>query len=240
MTKSSLSVDHLISIYDLEKKDIDKILKKAIDLKKKQKKGVKHEELYGKTLAMVFEKPSTRTRVSFETGMTQLGGHAINLSPRDIQLARGETIEDTGRVLSRYVDGVMARVNTHATLMHLARVSSVPVINGLSDFNHPCQVLSDLLTIKEHKGRLKDLKIAWVGDGNNVCHSLMYACGKLDLDLWMATPNYLRPEKGVRIEADKMSMAACELTMDPMEAVQDADVVYTDTWVSMGDAQAAR
>ena len=227
-----LSVNHLISLYDLSREEFQKIFKRTAELKKKPKKGKKL--LKDKTLTMLFEKPSTRTRVSFETAMTQLGGHAQYIDATTTQLGRGETIADTARVLSRYVDGIMARVNNHNTLLDFAINSEIPIINGLSDFNHPVQAISDLFTILEKKGKLAGLKLGWVGDATNVCHSLMYACGKLDVDMWIATPNFFRPNDGVRIEADKLSLAATEYTTDAFEAVSKADVVYTDTWKSMG------
>ncbi|MBN1159628.1 MAG: ornithine carbamoyltransferase [Candidatus Diapherotrites archaeon] len=229
-----LSVSHIVSLYDLSTEDFNKIFKKAAALKKDYESGKKTKILENKTLAMIFEKPSTRTRVSFEAAMTQLGGHAQYIDATTTQSGRGETIADTARVLSKYVDGIMARVNDHSTILDFVINSEVPVINGLSDFNHPVQALSDMFTIWEKKKKFKGLKLAWVGDATNVCHSLMYACGKLDVDMWIAVPNLYRPNKGVIIEADKLSLAATEITTDPKEAASDADVVYTDTWASMG------
>jgi ornithine carbamoyltransferase len=193
--------------------------------------------LKGKTLAMIFEKPSTRTRISFEVGMWQLGGYALYLSAEDLQLGRGETISDTARVLSRYVNGIMARVFGHQTILDLIHSSTVPVINGLSDFSHPCQGLADLFTIYEKKGRLSGLKLAYVGDGNNVAHSLLYGCSKVGMDIILACPKGYEPRSevvaGAKEEAKK---SGCEVkvTIDPREAVKGADVVYTDVWASMG------
>lgn len=188
------------------------------------------------TLAMIFQKRSTRTRVSFEAGMNQLGGDAVFLSQDDLQLGRGETIADTARSLARYVDAVMARVYSHSDVVELARHSDVPVINGLSDYNHPCQALADLHTIKEVKGF--DSSLAWVGDGNNVCHSLLHGCSKLGMDITVATPEGYEPSGDVVERAEEWASESggeVETTHDPVEAVTDKDVVYTDSWVSMGD-----
>jgi len=218
-----ISVENLVSLADLTKNDFDIIFNLAKDLKEKCKSGVSHELLKGKTLAMVFEKSSTRTRVSFETGMTQLGGHAIFLGKNDIQMGRGESVGDTAKTLSEYVDLIMARTYEHKLVEELADNSSIPVINGLTNFNHPCQILADLFTVLEKKGKIEGLKFAWIGDGNNVCHSFINASKKLGFDLIVATPEGYKP----KIE--------CNWTSDPKEAVKDADVVVTDTWVSMGD-----
>lgn len=190
-------------------------------------------DLAGRTMAMIFQKPSTRTRVSFETGMFQLGGHAINLSPSEMQLSRGETIGDTAAALSRYVDVIMARVFDHGDLDALAENSAVPVVNGLSDSFHPCQTLADLLTIRERMGRLKGLKVCWVGDGNNVCNSLIYGCARTGIDMSVAAPQRFRPMRSVVSEArDTISI---EQTADPSRAVSGADVVMTDTFSSIHD-----
>ena len=187
---------------------------------------------------MIFEKPSTRTRVSFETGMFQLGGHALTLSPNDLQLSRGESIADTARTLSRYVNVVMARVYDHKSLETFARNSSIPVINGLSDSYHPCQILADLMTIKEHKKNLKKIKIAWVGDGNNVCNSLILGCAKLKIQLSVAIPDGYEPEFDViKIGKDAEIL---EVSDNPETAVQDADVVMTDTFVSIHNTNSDR
>ena len=180
---------------------------------------------------MIFQKPSTRTRVSFETGMFQLGGHALNLSADDLQLKRGETIEDTAKTLSRYVDVIMARVYSHDEIEILAKNSTVPVINGLSDSFHPCQILADLMTVKEKKKKLEGLKIAWIGDGNNVCNSMIYGCAKTSVDISIATPKGYEPNHDVIKESKKF--IDIELLSDPILAVKNADVVVTDTFVSI-------
>ncbi|MCH8973350.1 MAG: ornithine carbamoyltransferase, partial [Thaumarchaeota archaeon] len=195
------------------------------------KKGKHSNLLKNKTLAMIFEKPSTRTRVSFETGMFQLGGHALNLSSNDMQLSRGESIEDTAKTLSRYVNVIMARVYDHKIIEKLAKHSSVPVINGLSDSFHPCQILADLMTIKEKKKKLKGLKIAWIGDGNNVCNSLIYGCARSGLSISIATPKGYEPDK--KVVKDSKKHTDVELTNDPIKSVKNADVVMTDTFKSI-------
>ena len=234
MMKSGMD---LISIHDLSAGDVEEILALAADLKVRQKAGIPHPLLAGKTLGMIFEKSSTRTRVSFEVGMYQLGGRALFLSSRDLQLGRGEPIADTARVLSRYLDGIMIRTYGHERIEELARWADVPVINALSDLLHPCQALTDLLTIREHKGRLAGLKMAYVGDGNNMTHSLMYAAAKVGMHFAAATPAGYEPNEKVvqnaRADASETG-ASVTLTHDPKEAVRDADVVVTDTWASMG------
>jgi ornithine carbamoyltransferase len=227
----------LASLADLTKEEIEEILKTSELLKLQSLRGQEHLLLKGKTLGMIFEKPSTRTRVSFEVGMWQLGGHALHLSATDLQLGRGETIADTARVLSRYVDGIMARVFVHQTILDLIQYSSVPVINGLSDFTHPCQGLADLFTIYEKKGYLLGLKLAYIGDGNNVAHSLIYGCSKVGIDFALACPKGYEPSSKVvsegREEARKRDKVVI-ITNDPVEAVHGADVIYTDVWASMG------
>ncbi|MDH7509363.1 MAG: ornithine carbamoyltransferase [Methanomassiliicoccales archaeon] len=224
----------IISVRDLEP-DLDELLDLALDLK--SGRVSKEGALKGKTLAMIFEKPSTRTRVSFEVGMAQLGGHALYLSPRDLQIGRGETIADTARVLSRYVDAIMYRAFSHEMMLELARNATVPVINGLDDLEHPCQIMADLLTVKEKKGKLKGIKMAYVGDGNNVCNSLLLGAAIVGMDFVAACPNGYEPNN--EIVADAVSIAKrknciSEVINDPYEAVKDADVVYTDVWTSMG------
>jgi ornithine carbamoyltransferase len=227
----------LASLYDLTKEEIEQILKTSELLKFQILRGQEHPLLKGKTLAMIFEKPSTRTRVSFEVGMWQLGGYALYLSATDLQLGRGETIGDTARVLSRYVDGIMARVFAHQTILDLVKYSAVPVINGLSDLTHPCQGLADLFTIYEKKGYLSGLKLAYIGDGNNVAHSLIYGCSKVGIDIAVANPKGYEPNPKVvsegREEARRKGKVVT-VTNDPVEAVLGADVVYTDVWASMG------
>ena len=237
MTKKPHNVD-ILTLDDLESKEINNIIDLAIDLKKELKKGKEKPLLQNKTLAMIFEKPSTRTRVSFETGMFQLGGHALTLSPNDLQLSRGESIADTARTLSRYVNVVMARVYDHKSLETFARNSSIPVINGLSDSYHPCQILADLMTIKEHKKNLKKIKIAWIGDGNNVCNSLILGCAKLKIQLSVAIPDGYEPEFDV-IKIGKEA-EILEVSDNPETAVQDADVVMTDTFVSIHNTNSDR
>jgi len=237
MNKKPHNVD-ILTLDELESKEINNIIDLAIDLKKELKKGKEKPLLQNKTLAMIFEKPSTRTRVSFETGMFQLGGHALTLSPNDLQLSRGESIADTARTLSRYVNVVMARVYDHKSLETFARNSSIPVINGLSDSYHPCQILADLMTIKEHKKNLKKIKIAWIGDGNNVCNSLILGCAKLKIQLSVAIPDGYEPEFDViKIGKDAEIL---EVSDNPEVAVQDADVVMTDTFVSIHNTNSDR
>ena len=237
MNKKPHKVD-ILTLDELESKEINNIIDLAIDLKKELKKGKEKPLLQNKTLAMIFEKPSTRTRVSFETGMFQLGGHALTLSPNDLQLSRGESIADTARTLSRYVNVVMARVYDHKSLETFARNSSIPVINGLSDSYHPCQILADLMTIKEHKKNLKKIKIAWIGDGNNVCNSLILGCAKLKIQLSVAIPDGYEPEFDV-IKIGKEA-EILEVSDNPETAVQDADVVMTDTFVSIHNTSSDR
>ncbi|EJO21391.1 ornithine carbamoyltransferase [Selenomonas sp. FOBRC6] len=228
----------LLSIHELSADDVEEILTLAADLKAKQKAGIPHKLLAGKTLGMIFEKSSTRTRVSFEVGMYQLGGQALFLSSRDLQLGRGEPIKDTARVLSRYLDGIMIRTYGHERIEELARYADIPVINALSDLLHPCQALTDLLTIREYKGKnLAGLKMAYVGDGNNMTHSLMYAAAKVGMHFAAATPEGY--EANAKVVANAKADAAATgatvtITHDPNEAVEGADVIVTDTWASMG------
>ena len=228
----------LLSIHELSADDVEEILTLAADLKAKQKAGIPHKLLAGKTLGMIFEKSSTRTRVSFEVGMYQLGRQALFLSSRDLQLGRGEPIKDTARVLSRYLDGIMIRTYGHERIEELARYADIPVINALSDLLHPCQALTDLLTIREYKGKnLAGLKMAYVGDGNNMTHSLMYAAAKVGMNFAAATPEGYEPNAEVvaNAKADAAATGATvTITHDPMEAVEGADVIVTDTWASMG------
>ncbi len=227
----------LDSLLHLTKEELEQILKTSELLKYQLLRGEEHPLLKGKTLAMIFEKPSTRTRVSFEVGMWQLGGYALYLSAGDLQLGRGETVADTAQVLSRYVNGIMARVFAHQTILDLVKYSRVPVINGLSDFTHPCQGLADLFTIYEKKGRLSGLKLAYVGDGNNVAHSLLYGCSKVGMNITLACPKGYEPNPEVvsgAKEEGRRSGCKVNVTSDPREAVRGADVIYTDVWASMG------
>lgn len=227
----------LASLYDLTREEMEQIFKTSELLKLQSLRGQDHPLLKGKTLAMIFEKPSTRTRVSFEVGMWQLGGYALYLSSSDLQLGRGETIGDTAQVLSRYAQGIMARVFAHQTILDLVKYSRVPVINGLSDFSHPCQGLADLFTVYEKKGRLEGLKFAYVGDGNNVAHSLLYGCSKMGVNITIGCPKGYEPDpKVVDHSKEEAKRTGCEVKVihDPKEAVKGADVVYTDVWASMG------
>ncbi|MGC1425526.1 MAG: ornithine carbamoyltransferase [Nitrosotalea sp.] len=221
----------LLTLNELSKHELLEIIENAINLKKDLKKGISKPLLKNKTLAMIFQKPSTRTRVSFETGMFQMGGHALNLSADDLQLKRGETIEDTAKTLSRYVDLIMARVYLHDEVEILSKNATVPVINGLSDSFHPCQILADLMTIKEKKKKLGGLKIAWIGDGNNVCNSMIYGCAKVSIDINIATPKGYEPNQDVI--KDSKNFIDIQLLRNPELAVKDADVVVTDTFVSI-------
>ena len=227
----------LSSLYDLTREEMEQIFKTSELLKLQNLRGQEHPLLKGKTLAMIFEKPSTRTRVSFEAGMWQLGGYALYLSSTDLQLGRGETVGDTAQVLSRYVHGIMARVFSHQTILDLVKYSRVPVVNGLSDFSHPCQGLADLFTIYEKKGDLSGFKLAYIGDGNNVVHSLIYGCSKVGMNIILGCPKGFEPNAKVLSEGKKEAKrSGCEVrvTNDPKEAVKGADVVYTDVWASMG------
>jgi len=233
----SLKGRDLLSLYDFTKEEIEEFLKTGETLKIKSKIGENSPVLAGKKLGLIFEKPSTRTRVSFEVAMYELGGHAIYLSSNELQLKRGETIADTARVLSRYLDGIMARVFFHKDIVELAKFADIPVINGLSDMFHPCQVLGDLLTIKEKKGRLDGIKLTYLGDGNNVCHSLMLGGVKMGMQIIVSTPKEYSPNKEVLNwikEDEKKYKGEVLLIENPVEAVKGSDVVYTDVWVSMG------
>ena len=229
--KLKIKNKNILTLDELNSKEIEHLLELAIELKKEQKKGHEKPILQNKTLAMIFEKPSTRTRVSFEVGMLQLGGHAITLSSDNLQMSRGETISDTAKTLSRYVDAIMARVYDHDTLEEFSAYSSIPVINGLSNLYHPCQILADLMTIKEHKKNLKKIKIAWIGDGNNVCNSLILGCSKLQIEISVATPDGFEPSD-IAVSTAKLH-TKIEITNDPITAITDADVVMTDTFVSI-------
>lgn len=227
----------LISLHDLTSEEVKSLLELGIKLKAETKAGKEHHILKGKTLGMIFTKSSTRTRVSFEVGMTQLGGYPLFLSSNDIQLGRGETIYDTAKVLERFLDGIMIRTYAHQDVLDLAEYANIPVINALTDLLHPCQVLADLMTAYEHKGKLEGLKLAYIGDGNNMAHSLMYGCAKAGLDCAVAAPDDYQCDSEVVANAkDDFKKSGRELiiTNDPVEAIKNADIVYTDTWVSMG------
>ncbi|MGB9802248.1 ornithine carbamoyltransferase [Desulfofundulus sp.] len=232
----------LLSLHDFTPEEIVTILDLADELKSKQKKGIPHPYLAGKTLGMIFQKSSTRTRVSFEVAMYQLGGYALYLNAGDLQLGRGETIADTARVLSRYLDGIMIRTYAQSDVEELARYADIPVINGLTDLLHPCQVLADLQTIRERKGRLAGLKLAYVGDGNNVCHSLLIGCAKTGMHISVASPPGYQPREEIveTARSDALSTGSrIEILTDPVAAVAGADVVVTDVWASMGQEQEA-
>lgn len=225
-------MEHLLKLLDLTTEDITDILNLADQLKYEQKNGIKHKHLEGKTLGMIFQKSSTRTRVSFEVGMYQLGGSALFLSPRDLQIGRGEPIQDTARVLSRYLDGIMIRTFEQKEVEDLAKYGSIPIINGLTDFAHPCQVLADLMTIKEFKGKLKGLKLAFIGDGNNMANSLIVGCLKMGMKVAIASPKGYEPDKEV-LEFAKGNPDFL-LTTDIYEAAKDADAIiqmYGVVWV---------
>ncbi len=228
---------HFISIQDISSQQLYDLLDLADKLKAQTKAGIAHPLLAGKTLGMIFAKSSTRTRVSFEVGMVQLGGHALFLSTQDIQLGRGETIADTARVMSRFLDGIMIRTFSHQDVLDLAEFGSIPIINGLTDLLHPCQALADLMTVRERKGKLRGLKMAYLGDGNNVAHSLLLACAKAGMDIAVATPPDFMCDDSIveaaRQEAGKQG-SQVTITQDPMAAAAGADALYTDTWVSMG------
>ena len=226
-----LKTKDLLTLAELTPKEFSGLIDYSIKLKKDLKNKKNHTELKNKTLTMIFQKPSTRTRVSFETGMYQLGGHAINLSSNDMQLSRGESVEDTAKTLSRYSDCVMARVYDHGLLEVLSKHASIPIINGLSDSFHPCQILADFMTIKEKKKKFKGLKIAWIGDGNNVCNSMIYGAALSGASMSIATPKGFTPEKKVVKESENLTEIT--LTTDPTIAAKNADVVVTDTYSSI-------
>jgi ornithine carbamoyltransferase len=227
----------LLTIQELTTGDIEKILERSAWLKKAQTAGTVHHPLKGKSLGMIFEKSSTRTRVSFEVGMYQLGGQALFLSPNDLQMGRGEPVSDTAKTLSRYLDGIMIRTFTQSMVEDLAKHATIPVINGLTDLHHPCQALADLFTIQEKRGSLKGLTFCYVGDGNNMAHSLIEACVKVGMHVSLACPAGYAPDAGILREAKQVAnQTGSELRMtdDPKKAVTDADIVYTDVWASMG------
>ncbi len=227
---------HLLTLESLSTEEIKDILNLADQLKYELKQGIEHHHLKGKTLGMIFEKSSTRTRVSFETGMYQLGGHPLFLSSNDLQIGRGEPVEDTARVLSRMLDGIMIRTFAQAEVDALAEYGSIPVINGLTDYCHPCQVLADLMTIREFKGKLKGLKLAFIGDGNNMANSLIVGCLKCGMSVAIACPKGYEPPKNILDFADNYP-GMFEMTTDPLKAAENADVVYTDVWASMGQEE---
>ncbi|WP_210364586.1 ornithine carbamoyltransferase [Bacillus sp. REN3] len=233
----NLAGKDLLTLAELESHEIRLLVEKAVALKEKTAQKQIVQPLKGKILGMIFDKSSTRTRVSFEVGMIQLGGNALFLNGNDLQLGRGETIADTARVLSQYVDGIMIRTFSHQSVEELAKYADIPVINGLTDLYHPCQALADLLTIHEHKGKLEGLKLAYIGDGNNVAHSLMIACSKVGIDVAIAAPEEYAPDETVTAQCKEyaeQSGAKLIITDSPYEAAKNADILYTDVWTSMG------
>ena len=227
----------LISINDLTLDEMNAIFDLSADLKKKLKEGVPHKYLEGQTLGMIFSKPSTRTRVSFETGIYQLGGIGMYFGPTDLQLKKSENIHDTSKVLSRYLSSIMIRTFAHQDVIDLAKYASIPIINGLTDLLHPCQVLADLFTIIEKKGKLKGLKLAYIGDGNNMAHSLLHGCSKVGMNISVASPKAYKPKEEIvnnALRNAKVMNSKVEILDSPEEAVKDADIVYTDVWASMG------
>ena len=227
-------MNHLLKMLDLTKEEIIDILNLADQLKYENKNGIEHKVLKGKTLGMIFQKSSTRTRVSFETGMYQLGGQALFLSNRDLQIGRGEPVQDTARVLSRYLDGIMIRTFEQKEVEDLAEYGSIPIINGLTDFCHPCQVLADLMTIREFKGQFEGLKMCYIGDGNNMANSLIVGGLKVGMSVSVACPEGYRPDPEV-LEFTKQYGDKFFMTDKPAEAAKDADVLFTDVWTSMGE-----
>ncbi len=226
-----------LTVHDFSKEELYEILRFALQLKQEKKAGLEHRLLLGKTLGMIFQKASTRTRVSFEVGMFQLGGYALFLSATDLQIGRGEPVKDTARVLSRYLDGIMIRTFEHSEAEELAAFADIPVINGLTDLLHPCQAMADLMTILEQKGKLAGLKLAYLGDGNNVAHSLLLACSKMGLNVAVASPKGYEMQATIVAKAKESAVASgasITLTTDPLEAVAGADILYTDVWASMG------
>lgn len=228
---------HLLSLSEITKEELYELLDLADQLKKEVKNGEFKPYLKNKTLGMIFQKASTRTRVSFEVGMQQLGGHPLYLNANDMQIGRGEPIKDTARVLSRYLDGIMIRTFAQQDVIDLAEYGSIPIINGLTDFAHPCQILADLQTIREFKGKLEGLKMCYIGDGNNMCNSLIAGALKAGMSISVATPVGYEPDKNIVDEA--MKNPGFELCNDPKQAAKDADVVVTDVWASMGEEQEA-
>jgi len=225
-----------LCLTDWSREELEKIFALTRELKEKQRRGEVHHLLKGKTLGMIFEKSSTRTRVSFEVGMYQLGGHALFLSSSTTQMGRGEPIKDTARVMSRYVDGIMIRTFSHAAVEELARLSDIPVINGLTDSYHPCQVMADLFTVIEHKGNYRDLVYCWIGDGNNMANSWINAAAVFGFELRVATPAGYEPDPQVMVRAEKLG-ARISYGHDPLAAARGADVLNTDVWASMGQEQ---
>ncbi len=226
---------HLLKLGDLTKEEIVEILDLADKLKYEKRNGIEHHLLKGKTLGMIFQKSSTRTRVSFEVGMFDLGGSALFLSPRDLQIGRGEVVQDTARVLSRFLDGIMIRTFEQKEVEDFASYGDIPIINGLTDYCHPCQVLADLMTIREKKGKLQGLKMCFVGDGNNMANSIIVGCIKMGMEVSIACPKGYEPDKDIMKWANETGKFTC--TTDVFEAAKNADALYTDVWASMGQEE---
>jgi ornithine carbamoyltransferase len=236
VVSESLKGRHFTRVANWSGEELVRVLDLADDLKNRQHRREEHQLLPGRALGMIFQKPSTRTRVSFEVGIAQLGGHALYLAASDLQLGRGETLRDTATVLSRYLDGLMIRTFAQDDVEELARHATIPVINGLTDSSHPCQALADVMTIRERLGRLEDVRVAYLGDGNNVCSSLMVAAAKLEMEFVAATPEGYEPDPRA-VELAREAGGSPEVTRDPREAAQGADVLYTDVWTSMGQEE---
>lgn len=229
--------DNFISIADISADEIHETLELAVEIKAKLKAGEEYKPLAGKTMAMIFAKPSARTRISFETGMSKLGGYALYLSPDDISLGKREAVKDIAQVISRYNEAIMARLFSHEHMLELAEYASVPVINGLTDYNHPCQVMGDILTVKEHHGNLDNLKVVFVGDGNNVVNSWLNLAAKIPMHFVLTGPEGYDPDEKTLTEAKESGISIIEIVHDPVKALKDADVIYTDVWASMGQEE---
>ena len=233
-------VNHFISIADYSKQEVEEIFSLTKELKEKTKRGEEHHLCKGLTMSMIFAKPSARTRISFETGMYQLGGYALYLSPNDIGIGKRESVSDISRVISRYNDIIMARLFDHQHIVELAEYSDVPVINGLTDYNHPCQIMADVYTVLEHRGHLDDLKVTYIGDGNNVANSWINLASVLPFTLNICSPSGYEPDSETLTHANNNGLSSVQVLSSPEEAVKDADVVYTDVWASMGQESEAK
>jgi len=226
--------DNFISIADLSADEIHETLELAVEIKAKLKAGEDYKPLAGKTMAMIFAKPSARTRISFETGIKKLGGYALYLSPNDISIGEREAVKDIAQVISRYNEAIMARLFSHEHMLELAEYASIPVINGLTDYNHPCQVMGDIFTVKEHRGNLDNFKVVFVGDGNNVVNSWLNLAAKIPMNFVLTGPEGYDPDEVTLTRAKESGISNIEIIHDPVKALKDADVVYTDVWASMG------
>ena len=229
--------DNFISIADISADEIHETLELAVEIKAKLKAGEEYKPLAGKTMAMIFAKPSARTRISFETGMNKLGGYALYLSPDDISIGEREAVKDIAQVISRYNEAIMARLFSHEHMLELAEYASIPVINGLTDYNHPCQEMGDILTVKEHHGNLDNLKVVFVGDGNNVTNSWLNLAAKIPMHFVLTGPEGYDPDEKTLTDAKESGISIIEIIHDPVKALKDADVIYTDVWASMGQEE---